>query len=194
MQKVFILTGLILIFIVSCGERPKQEISDNIKVSIRGDSKLFLENLKSILVEKIQEEGIVNAVSICSDTALKMTENFGKSKNIEIKRVSFKNRNPANVPDEFETRVLKHFEDLHSKNEIKPETEYFELVETNGIPKIRFMKPILIQAECLNCHGSDEQMIPDVKNIITQKYPQDKAKNYKLGDLRGAISIVKSMN
>jgi hypothetical protein len=53
------------------------------------------------------------------------------------------------------------------------------------------MKPIIVQVECLNCHGSRTDIMPDVKNLIAQNYPGDKAIGYKMGDLRGAVSIKK---
>ncbi|MDH3268745.1 MAG: DUF3365 domain-containing protein, partial [Ignavibacteria bacterium] len=58
---------------------------------------------------------------------------------------------------------------------------------------LRYLKPIIIQAECLNCHGSQTEIMPDVRNLITQKYPDDKAIGYKPGDLRGAVSIKKAI-
>ena len=52
-------------------------------------------------------------------------------------------------------------------------------------------KPILVQAPCLNCHGSREQIVPEVLQIIDKRYQNDKAVNYQIGDLRGAVSIQK---
>jgi hypothetical protein len=34
-------------------------------------------------------------------------------------------------------------------------------------------------------------MDPEIKKIISDKYPEDKAVDYKVGDLRGAVSIEK---
>ena len=41
----------------------------------------------------------------------------------------------------------------------------------------------------MNCHGNQENMMPDVKDLIAQNYPADRATGYKVGDLRGAVSI-----
>jgi hypothetical protein len=193
MKKLLFSVLCLFILLISCTQKPKPEITEQLKSALRSDAKTFMESLKSVLIKEIQTHGIVSAVSVCSDTAQLLTNNYGISKGIYIKRVSFKNRNPMNVPDEFETKVLKMFEELHSKNQIKPETEYVELIEENGISKVRYMKPILVQPECLNCHGAEEQISPQVKDVINKIYPDDKAKGYQMGDLRGAVSIQKTL-
>jgi hypothetical protein len=193
MKKLLFSVLCLFILLISCTQKPKPEITEQLKSALRSDAKTFMDSLKSVLIKEIQTHGIVSAVSVCSDTAQLLTNNYGISKGIYIKRVSFKNRNPMNVPDEFETKVLKMFEELHSKNQIKPEAEYVELIEENGISKVRYMKPILVQPECLNCHGTEEQISPQVKDVINKIYPDDKAKGYQMGDLRGAVSIQKTL-
>lgn len=51
----------------------------------------------------------------------------------------------------------------------------------------------MIQALCLNCHGSSENISTDVKNILNTKYPDDRAVGYQKDDLRGAVSIIKTL-
>lgn len=193
MKKLLFTVLFLFILLISCTQKPKPEITEQLKSALRSDAKTFMDSLKSVLIKEIQTRGIVSAVSVCSDTAQVLTNNYGISKGIYIKRVSFKNRNPMNVPDEFESKVLNIFEEMHSKNQIKQETEYVELVEENGISKVRYMKPILVKPECLNCHGTDEHISPQVKEVINKIYPDDKAKGYQMGDLRGAVSILKTL-
>ncbi|MGQ9644232.1 MAG: Tll0287-like domain-containing protein [Ignavibacterium sp.] len=193
MKKLLFSVLFLFILLISCTQKPKPEITEQLKSALRSDAKTFMESLKSVLIKEIQTHGIVSAVSVCSDTAQVLTNNYGISKGIYIKRVSFKNRNPLNVPDDFEAQGLKLFEDLHNKNLIKPETEYVEIIEENGVSKVRYMKPIFVQPECLSCHGTEEQISPQVKEVINKIYPDDKAKGYKMGDLRGAVSIQKTL-
>lgn len=68
--------------------------------------------------------------------------------------------NPANKPDVFETRALSLFE-----KGIK-ETSHTE--KKNGITYFRYMAPLYIEKECLHCHS---------------------AQGYKIGEVRGGISI-----
>jgi hypothetical protein len=195
MKKIISLSVLsILIFLcIGCGEKPAPELTDQIKNGLRKDAKEFMDSLKSILVKEMQTNGIVSAVSVCSDTAQLLTVNYGFSKGIYIKRVSLKYRNPNNVPDGFESKVLNHFRQLHVDGKLNGTTEFFEIVNSNGVNSVRYMKPIIVQAPCLGCHGGSEQISTEVKTIIQNKYPDDKATGYYMDDLRGAVSIQKTL-
>jgi hypothetical protein len=130
-------------------------------------------------------------VSVCSDTAHLLTNNFGIQKGVYIRRVSFKNRNGNNYPDDFEKKVLSKFELLYQNKELNSETEHAEIVQEGEFKYLRYLKPILVQAECLNCHGSGNDIMPEVKQLIAQEYPNDKAVGYLIGDLRGVVSLKK---
>jgi hypothetical protein len=191
-MKHIIISFLIISFSVltSCSET-KREVSGNQKVAMRTTASDFMKDLKSILIKQMQTGGVLQAVSVCSDTAQVLTNNFGVERGIYIKRVSLKNRNPNNFPDDFEKRILNQFEQLHQNNELNNETEFVEIVTEGDYNYLRYMKPIIVQAECLSCHGSQTEMMPEVRNRITQNYPNDKAVGYKTDDLRGAVSIKK---
>jgi len=193
-MKYFIigLSLILSIFFLDCSEN-KKELSDDQVIAMRATATDFMGELKSILVEQMQSGGVLQAVSVCSDTAQVLTNKFGVERGIYIKRVSLKNRNPNNFPDDFEKRNLNRFELLHQNNELNSETEYAEIVVEGDYKYLRYLKPIIIQVECLNCHGSQTEIMPDVRNLITQKYPDDKAIGYKPGDLRGAVSIKKAI-
>lgn len=194
MKKIISLSMLIIFLItLSCSEKPKPELTDQIKNGLRKDAKEFMESLKSILVKEMQTNGIVAAVSVCSDTAQILTNDYGVKKGIYIKRVSFKNRNQNNIPDEFETKALQYFEELKISGKLSETTEFIDIEELNGVKKVRYLKPIIVQAPCLGCHGTQENIGADVKNILNEKYPNDKATGYQMDDLRGAVSISKTL-
>lgn len=190
---ISVLPFLLLFIFFGCNEKPKPVITDNTKSGLRNDAKDFMESLKSILVKEMQANGIVAAVSVCSDTAQLLTNNYGIKKGIYIKRVSFKYRNENDAPNKIETEALKMFEELKQKGELKETTEFFKTTEENGATSVIYLKPILVQAPCLSCHGPFEQIGPDVKQILQTKYPDDKATGYQLDDLRGAVSIKKTL-
>ena len=112
---------------------------------------------------------------------------------IYIKRVSLKNRNPNDYPDNFEKRILNQFELLQQNKELNNKTEFAEVITEGSYKYLRYLKPIIVQAECLSCHGNQTDLLTDVKDLIAQNYPDDKAVGYKPGDLRGAVSIKKIM-
>lgn len=189
MRRFIILTTLIFTFLfIQCSEN-KQEISENQIAAMRTTAKDFMKELKGVLIEQMQTGEIVQALSVCSDTAQLLTNKFGVERGVFIKRVSLKNRNKNNYPDDFEKRMLNKFELLKQNNELDSETEFAEITEEGDYKYLRYLKPIIVQAECLNCHGDQENMMPDVKDLIAQNYPRDRATGYKVGDLRGAVSI-----
>jgi hypothetical protein len=176
--------------LLSCSEK-KVEISENQVVGMRSTAMEFMKELKGILINQMQTNGVLQAVSVCSDTAQVLTNNFGVQKGVYIRRVSFKNRNENNFPDDFEKKVLNKFELLHQNKELINETEHIEIVKEGEFKYLRYLKPILVQAECLNCHGGENDILPEVKQLIAQEYSNDKAVGYMIGDLRGAVSVKK---
>jgi len=193
MKQIIISTVLLLSFLfIQCSEK-KKEVSEDQLNAMRTTSTDFMKELKGILIEQIQTGGVVQAVAVCSDTAQLLTNEFGVERGVFIKRVSIKNRNKNNYPDDFEKRALNRFELLKQNNELNNETEYAEIITEGDYKYLRYLKPILVQAECLNCHGNQTDMMPEVSKLIVQEYPRDNATGYKVGDLRGAVSIKKSI-
>ena len=194
MKKLLILTSIIFatFSLTSCDKKENEKKPSEAQIAeLRSTAGEFLGHLKSVLVNEMQNHGVIVAVKVCSDTALVLTEQIGKAKNVQIKRVSERNRNPNNSPDEFELSALEKFRKLHSSKQIDGTTEYAEFSEIDGMNVIRYMKPIIVQNECLSCHGSSEYIPDAVSSVLTELYPEDKARDYSIGDLRGAVSIIK---
>jgi hypothetical protein len=191
-NALFLNIVFIFVFITNCSEN-KIEVNENQIAGMRVTAMEFMKELKGILVNQIQTNGILSAVSVCSDTAQVLTNNFGVQKGVYIKRVSLKNRNVNNTPDDFEKMILNKFAMMQQNNELGGDTEYAEIVEEGEFKYLRYVKPILVHAECLNCHGSENEIMPEVKQLISQEYPYDKAVGYKTGDLRGAVSLKKAI-
>jgi len=189
----YLISVIVLSFslsLLSCSEN-KVEVSEQEIAGMRTTAMEFMKDLKGVLISQIQTNGVIQAVSVCSDTAQILTNNFGIQRGVYIKRVSLKNRNENNFPDNFEKKVLSKFEMLHQSTELNSETEHAEIVQEGEFKYLRYLKPILVQAECLNCHGSETEIMPEVKQLIAQEYSDDKAIGYKIGDLRGAVSLKK---
>lgn len=129
-MKYFISQIALISFIIflSCTEK-RTEVNESQLDGMRMTSLEFMKNLKGILIKQMQTEGVLQAVSVCSDTAQVLTNNFGLQKGVYIRRVSFKNRNENNFPDEFEKKILTKFELLKQNNELNDNTEHFEVVK-----------------------------------------------------------------
>ncbi len=191
MRKGVVLAVLLFtaIFVSGCSETA--EINETVKNEMRSAAKGFMTELKGVLVANMKSGGPVKAISVCADTAQELTKNYAEKVKLKLRRVSLKARNPKDKPDEFEKEILMKFDEMRLNAELSPETEIFSIDEIDGKKAIRYMKPIVTKSVCLNCHGDDKHVKPEVQKLLKEKYPDDTARNYKEGDVRGAISIVK---
>jgi len=167
------------------GTRTKEE-----RVTEIGESSAMalLKSLKGSLESAISEGGPVNAIQFCNQEAIPLTtevqENLGRG--LEIKRTTFKYRNPDNAPDSFEEEALHYFEQLGEESGELPEY-YIQQIEESG--EHRYYKPLPVGGLCLTCHGDLDQIDPAVQEVIAEKYPDDLAVGYKEGDFRGVVRV-----
>ncbi|MDH5570649.1 MAG: DUF3365 domain-containing protein [Gammaproteobacteria bacterium] len=153
--------------------------------------KEFMGQLKGELETAMKAGGPLNAIDVCHKTAPIIARNLSGKYGWDIARVSLKNRNPSNTPDTWETKVLNDFETRKANGEDVKPMAYFEVVNNNGKTSFRFMKAIPTGEVCLKCHG--DKIAPEVKAKLQVLYPDDKATNFKLGDIRGAFTITQPM-
>jgi Protein of unknown function (DUF3365) len=91
----------------------------------------------------------------------------------------------VNKPDSLSFSIL---EKMQAEKDKGAEPASLVLKDDKGV--VHFYKPILMQAMCLNCHGSvPGQVQPDVLVVIDSLYPGDLARQYVEGELRGAWHI-----
>jgi len=167
---------------------PQEKVEEIKTIGQKATKELMME-LKSNLVKAINGEGIVGAISFCADKAEEITKEVNnKLINVKVSRVSEKYRNPENKPDEIDKKVLKYFEEKLKEGKLPP--YYITAVKENGKVFYIFYKPLRVNQFCLNCHGSVNEMKPEIVKVIRKKYPEDRAINYKPGDLRGAVKVV----
>lgn len=191
-MKKQILSCLLLFsaFIFSC--KNKSDANGELKRTAfisKADSLISVtfDTLKSSLIRAIGENNYEGAIAFCYTAASPLTNTYS-SDDITIKRTSDKYRNPSNAPDSMEQRIMASFQQLKNKQKaIKP------VFEDDQQGKYHYFKPIILQAMCVNCHGSQTDKIqPAVWQSIRQKYPADLAYDYKEGDLRGMWHVIAS--
>lgn len=84
-------------------------------------------------------------------------------------------RHEDNIPDDFERAAIKLFQEDTS----------LEFVEQYEGGSYRYARPILVQQECLKCHGDPK----DAPAAVLAKYGSEKAFGYKVGEVRGVVSV-----
>jgi hypothetical protein len=167
-----------------------QAAADDETAAARRIATELAQRLGTVLKKELAENGPVDAISVCRDTAPGLAGELSRKTGGRVSRVSLKTRNPLlGQPDPWEHQVLIEFEKRLASGE-KPEgLEKAERVEEPGGRYFRYMKALPVQPLCLTCHGTAETIPDAVKFKLASEYPHDNATGYSLGQIRGAISI-----
>lgn len=142
--------------------------------------------LKQALQAAITEGGPVAGIEVCRIRAPEIAQDVS-GQGREVSRTALKVRNPDNAPDSWEARILEDFERRLAAGEAPGQIETFAVRRQGERRFGHWMKAIPTQGLCTACHGKDLQ--PDVAEAIDDAYPQDQARGFSVGDLRGAFSV-----
>lgn len=192
MKYIGLLAGIVILVACSESERNNGDISNEddtineISVDYRSLGDSLTMNAQSTLLgfvsSQIGSNGFEGAVSYCNVHAVGITDSLSNLHGVKISRVTDKVRNKNNSATDQERAILDFFRS-------NPNTKD-TLMEADG-QKTYYKKIGIGMPTCLKCHGNEETDI-DKKalSVINEKYPDDEARNHKMGDLRGAWKLV----
>ena len=151
---------------------------EDVKVDGEKIAKDLLKTLGSNMKKHMKQGGVMDAVNFCTINAYPLTQKVSDKygDKISIKRVTLKERNPANKANNKDIKALKALE--NSPNFIIEDKSSFTYYKA-----LRIKKQV-----CLKCHG-DISKNTKLSKYILKTYPNDKATHYKMGDLRGAVVV-----
>ena len=155
--------------------------------------KRLANELKTELSNAIQNEGIGSAIQTCKLRAPEIAQEISADSSLLIKRTSLKLRNPENAPDEWEKKSLTLLEHMLAQGTPISDLTVTEIERSNSKKIYRHMRAIPTQPICLNCHGDEKILSPEVKNMLKDTYPSDRAIGFQVGDIRGAFSVIKTL-
>lgn len=144
--------------------------------------------LKPKLKAAMVEGGTVQAISVCSQEAPKIADSVSESSGWTVKRVSLKARNDQTaIPDDWERLTLEWFD-----AQVAGGADASTLVKAEVVDgTYRLMKAQPVEGICLSCHGT--MLSPETEEALQEHYPNDVARGYDLGQVRGAFSIQKTL-
>ena len=153
----------------------------------------MLKELGQTLQAAMADGGPENAIGVCKTQAPEIAMKLSMKHQLKVARVGTRARNPdMGVPNDWQTQALKQFESRLAKGDKPYDIEFIQLVKSGSYDlELRYAKPIVLQPMCTACHGTPEQISPEVKAKLDQLYPNDKAINYKPGELRGAVVVTR---
>ncbi len=158
-----------------------REAADSLLGMIRGE-----------LVRAMETSGPLRGIIACKYSVPEITSNVSRQKGWRVSRVSLKPRNPAlGEPDAWEQRALINFEQRQARGEPASALEYSEIVNEPAGPAFHFIRALTLQPLCMTCHG--DNLTDAVKAQLDVEYPSDRAVGYKLGQVRGAITIKRAL-
>jgi len=180
---VFCAIGIVINAIMGCGG---DRIADSDMAIASGkiiDD--FSRELKDELYKAIDDSGVVWAIRICAEKGPEISSRYSSIPGLTVRRVSTRYRNPGNIPDDFEREALEILESRPAN----AGDDYYRWIDVDGHKTFRFLKAIKIKATCLNCHGDKDKFSDELKIILGEKYPDDKAYGFTLDEYRGAFSV-----
>jgi hypothetical protein len=157
----------------------------------RGLVKAFMGELKGELQAAMKDGGPVNAIGVCNLKAPEIAAQKSAESGWELARTSLKNRNPDNAPDPHESNILQMFDARKAAGEDVTAMEMTWTMQKDGKRYFRYMKAIPTGEICLKCHG--HALNPEVAEKLDALYPDDKARGYEKGDIRGAFTFQKPL-
>ena len=185
-------SALTLIAMLGAAGLSVAETTQDDAAQARGLINDFATTLQGELKAALKAGGPVAAVEVCTDKAPAIAAELSDQSGWDVGRTSLKTRNTAlNTPDAWETEVLEQFESRKANGESPKGMSYDSVVETEDGKVYRFMQAIPTGEVCLACHGKD--IAPDLAAALDKSYPEDQARGYSLGDIRGAFTLSKPM-
>ena len=142
--------------------------------------------LSSNLVAALARGPASNALEFCAVNVGPLTAGVVGPQGVTLRRVSHRARNPDNQANPAELALIESYRTALAAGHTNP-----PVLLTNALGSVRFYAPILLQNPlCLQCHGQPgSEIAAGTLSTIDRLYPQDAARGFRLGEVRGLWSV-----
>lgn len=192
---ICLIAACMLVHISAIAETTPNNIETTIVESTRNIASQLLNTLGQKLKTALSTDGPHAAVSVCKEAAPAIANSLSAEHGVQITRVGTRVRNQKmGTPNVWQKEALTQFEERLAMGEKPADLEYWKVVETtNGKRELHYAKAIVVQPQCLTCHGQTQDIPATLAEKIRQEYPNDQATGYSAGKLRGAVVITKPL-
>lgn len=179
--------------IAFAGPPPEEDLRSFVDES-RKLATTLLTQTRGELVRELERTGPIRAITVCKYSVPELTSAISRQSGLRVTRIALRPRNRALAePDVWEQKNLLEFEKRLAKGERVEGMEVAEMVQEPVGKVLRYMKAIPMGQPCLACHGPASQISEGVRAQLAAEYPNDKATEYQVGQVRGAVSVKKSL-
>ena len=165
---------------------------DALKAEAVGIIQNFGGTLKAELQAAMKDGGPVQAISVCNEAAPAIAASLSEDSGWSVGRSSHKLRNPDNAPNEFTAAAMDEFLAKIAEGEAPENLAKAGIVEEDGQQVFHMVKAIPTAGLCLRCHGSNIE--DDVTAKLDELYPEDEARGFSPGDMRGVFTLSKVLD
>ena len=190
-MKITVLAMCFLLLSMNCNSDQHSDTNAEIAAAKTAIKELAT-SLQSELKAAMQAGGPVAAIGVCNTKAMPITQKVAAEQGMHLGRVSLRNRNPVNLPNEWQATVLEDFQRQKAEGKAIESLAWSETVNVNGEQEFRFMKAIPTGKICLMCHGTE--ISPQIEQMLADLYPADRATGYGEGDIRGAFVVTRQLS
>jgi len=136
-------------------------------------------SLASTLEDRSEEPTIETMKKVCMPVGMRAIA-IGKENGWQVRQVATNYRNPDHAPASLQERQVIDL--FHRHPEIKGLWEPATAEQGAGL---NYYRRINVEPSCLACHGTKDTR----PAFIKENYPNDKAFDFKPGDLRGMYAV-----
>jgi hypothetical protein len=181
MKKTILL--LLLATVVACAEAAPPSPKPAEVERARTAAREMLSRLLGALQEAVGETGHASAIPVCRDAAPRIAREVGEEFGLSIGRTSHRLRNPGNLPPVWAKAAVDGIEPGARAEDFEAEAFAGE-TGTRGL-----LLPIPMKPMCVNCHGAPGEVPEDIRAVLAEHYPEDRATNFRPGELRGFVWV-----
>jgi len=178
-MRAFLVIAVLLL--AACGREPASDappaaVRQQVEEAIRA-----LDALRAGLARTITAGETIDAATfnrVCRPVG-QQARQLAETNGWIVQQLAVKYRNPAHRPDSQAAALFARFEADPSLDSLWVRATW------DGTPGWRYLRRITVQPQCLACHGPRDRR----PAFIVQNYPDDRAYDFRPGDLRGLYSV-----
>lgn len=184
---------LVSLFFVSSGASAEEDlrhlVDDARKAAVQ-----ILTQIRGEVTKEMERTGPIRAIVVCKYSAPEITSVVSRQTGMRVTRVALRVRNRAlGEADAWEQQALLDFEKRLSRGEKIETLEASEIINEPAGKMFRYVKAIPMGQPCMACHGPVSGLSDAVKAQLAAEYPFDRAVDFHVGQIRGAVSVKKSL-